>query len=60
MSAGFPLAETSIDALNSISLDIHAASFWRLGGHPAAAAMNIGDRLPTAGSLFFEQATGGG
>ncbi len=33
----FMLGETSIDALNSVSLDIHAGEFLAVWGRPAAA-----------------------
>ena len=33
----FQLGKTSIDALNSISLDIHAGEFLAVSGRPAAA-----------------------
>ena len=55
----FQLGETSIDALNSISLDIHAGEFlavWGPSGSGKSTLMNIIGLIdaPTAGEVHFE------
>jgi putative ABC transport system ATP-binding protein len=56
----FQLGETTIDALHSISLDIHAGEFlavWGPSGSGKTTLMNIIGLIdsPTAGEVFFEE-----
>jgi len=56
----FLLGETTIDALNSISLDIHAGEFlavWGPSGSGKTTLMNIISLIdaPTAGDVCFEE-----
>lgn len=56
----FLLGETTIDALNSISLEIHAGEFlavWGPSGSGKSTLMNIIGLIdsPTAGEVFFDE-----